>query len=55
MGSVNRDYSEIRRERIVPIDEFDGLVFGVAKDLVDIVQFVGITIEREITDTDKQR
>ena len=38
----------------VPIDEFSGLVFGVAEDFVYIVQFVGVAVESEVTDAYKQ-
>jgi hypothetical protein len=39
----------------VPIDEFGGFVFSVAENFINIIEFVGITIESKIADTHKQR
>ena len=39
----------------IPIDELGGFVFCIAKNFIHVIEFVGITIECEIADTDKQR
>ena len=44
---------EMYREA-VPIHKFGGFVLGVAQDFIDIIEFVRITIQSEIANTNQQ-